>query len=95
MTTTTLAAALALDPNPRLVVAAALAVAAAAAVLATLWATTRSPPTSRRALIARSAETIDGLSNGRLICGLGARDLGRHLVFAYPFDGCARSSLRD
>ncbi len=39
------------------------------------------------ALIARMVETIDGLSNGRFICGLGAGDFeSEHVFYGYPWE---------
>ena len=39
------------------------------------------------ALLARMAETIDGMSNGRFICGVGAGDFeSEHVFYGYPWE---------
>ena len=67
-----------------LTVAAGLALATQRVEIGTLVVNTgyRNP-----ALLARMAETIDGLSNGRFICGVGAGDLEtEHVAFGYSWE---------
>ena len=67
-----------------LTVAAGLALATQRVEIGTLVVNTgyRNP-----ALLARMAETIDGLSNGRFICGVGAGDFQtEHIAFGYPWE---------
>ena len=64
--------------------AAGLATATERMEIGTLVANTgyRNP-----ALLARMAETIDGMSNGRFICGLGAGDFeSEHVAYGFPWD---------
>lgn len=67
-----------------LTLAAGLAVATKRVEIGTLVVNTgyRNP-----ALLARMAETIDGLSHGRFICGLGAGDFeSEHVAYGFPWE---------
>ena len=64
--------------------AAGLATATERMEIGTLVANTgyRNP-----ALLARMAETIDGMSNGRFICGVGAGDFeSEHIAYGFPWE---------